>query len=345
MVTSVVLLLKIINIMYKIQIINQDIDNRYIDLFSVLYKEEKNINYYISDINMSVNFSVTLKDIFTITLLDDEILLGHCSIIKSRGNESGTAYFGFFESPENENDFKFFWESVLLEAKKQNIKKLIGPVNGSIWFPYRFINSSNDSPLFKGELPTNFFYHDYFSNLSNGKITTYSSGARKNFDLIIDATRKSYESLENSGLKIESLTEVSEDILIEIHSLAEEIFSNQSVAYEPFPVDYFLKLYDEDRMEGLFKTYLVRNNNKLVGFCNVFYENEKVVILKTLAVHPSFQKHGIGGGIAYLAHCDAKEKEIEQIIYALVRDDNNIKFFPKDDVSKIRTYSLFEFNI
>lgn len=331
--------------MKKIQIINQNIDNRYIDLFSFLYKEEKNIDYYISDINMSVNYSVSLKDISTIALLDDEMLLGHCSIIKSRGDESGTAYFGFFESPENEKDFKFFWENLLLEAKKQNIKKLIGPVNGSIWFPYRFLNSSNDSSLFKGELPTKFFYHDFFSNLNNSKITTYSSGVRKSFSLIIEATRKSYESLENSGLKIETLSEVSKEILMEIHALAEEIFSNQSVAYEPFPVDYFLKLYNKDRMRGLFKTYTIRNNDKLIGFCNVFYENEKVVILKTLAVHPSFQKHCIGGAIAYLVHCNAREKGIEQIIYALVRDDNNIKFFPKDDVSEIRTYSLFEFNI
>jgi len=331
--------------MKKIHIINQNIDNRYIDLFGFLYKEEKNIDYYISDINMSVNYSISEKDISTVVLSDGDVLSGHCSIIKSKGDDSGSAYFGFFESPENKNEFNFFWESILLEAKKQNIKKLIGPVNGSIWFPYRFLSSSNDSPIFKGELPTKFFYHDFLSNLKNSKITTYSSGTRKNFDFIIDATRKSYESLKNSGLKIEALSEVSKEILIEIHALAEEIFSNQSVAYESFSVEYFLKLYNDDRMKGLFKTYIVRDNNKLIGFCNVFYENEKVIILKTLAIHPLFQKHGIGGAIVYLIHRDAKEKEIDQIIYALVRDDNNIKFFPKDGVSEIRTYSLFEFNI
>jgi len=87
---------------------NQNIDNRYIDLFGILYKEEKNINYYISDLNMSVNFSVTLKDISTLVLLDSDVLSGHCSIIKSKGDYSGTAYFGFFESPENEKDFNNF---------------------------------------------------------------------------------------------------------------------------------------------------------------------------------------------------------------------------------------------
>jgi len=331
--------------MKKIHIINKNIDNRYIDLFGFLYKEEKNIDYYISDINMSVNYSISEKDISTVVLLDGDVLSGHCSVIKSKGDDSETAYFGFFESPENENDFKFFWENILIEAKKQNIKKLIGPVNGSIWFPYRFLNKSNGASLFKGELPTKFLYHNFFSNLNNSKTTTYSSGSRKDFNLIIEATKKSYESLENSGLKIETLSEVSKEILIEIHALAEEIFSNQSVAYESFPVDYFLKLYNDNRMKGLFRTYTVRDNNKLIGFCNVFYEHEKIIILKTLAIHPLFQKHGIGGAIVYLVHCDAKEKKIEQIIYALVRDDNNIKFFPKDDISEVRTYSLFEFKI
>lgn len=331
--------------MKKIHIINQNIDNRYIDLFGFLYKEEKNIDHYMSDINISVEYSVSLKDIFTVALLDDDTLLGHCSIIKSIEDDGESAYFGFFESPENEKDFRFFWENVLTEAKKRNIKKLIGPVNGSIWFPYRFINHSNDSLLFKGELPTKLFYYDFFSNLNNGKTTTYSSGARNNFDLIIEATKKSYELLNSAGLKVEVLPEVSKEILTEIHTLAEEIFSKQSIAYESFPINYFLQLYSKNRMKDLFKTYTVRNNGKLIAFCNVFYENEKVLILKTLAVHPSFQKHGIGGAIAHLVHCDAKENIIEQIIYALVRDDNNIKFFPKDDVSEIRTYSLFEFDI
>jgi N-acetylglutamate synthase-like GNAT family acetyltransferase len=141
------------------------------------------------------------------------------------------------------------------------------------------------------------------------------------------------------------LFDVSKEVLEEIHALAGEIFSYQSVAYEPFSIDYFLQLYSKERMKDLFKIYTVRNDGNLIGFCNVFYENEKVVILKTLAIHPSFQKHGIGGAIAHLVHYDAKNEGIEKIIYALVRDENNIKFFPKDDVSEVRTYSLFEFKI
>jgi len=332
--------------MKNIHTINQNIDNRYLDLFYSLYKKEKNINYFMSDIKLSIAYCLSIKDTITITLSDNEILLGHCSIIKSKEvSNDGTAYFGFFESPENEVDFKLFWENIVIEAKKQNIKKLIGPINGSIWFPYRFINSSDKSDLFKGELPTSPFYNNYFFKLENKKIITYSSGIRKNFDLIIEATKKSYELLKDTGLKIEALSEVSEKTLIEIHQLAGKVFFNKSVAYEDFPVSNFLQLYSKDKMKDLFRTYIVKKGTDLIGFCNVFYEEEKVIILKTLAIHPLFQKQGIGSAIAYLIHSDAKKNKVEKIIYALVRDDNNIKFFPKDDVINIRKYSLFEINI
>jgi hypothetical protein len=332
--------------MKNIRIINKNIDNRYLELFYSLYEKEKNINYFISDIKLSIAYCLARKDIITITLSDNDILLGHCSIIKSKeANNDGAAYFGFFESPENEIDFKLFWENIVIEAKKQNIKKLIGPVNGSIWFPYRFISTSDESHLFKGEFPANPFYHKCFSGLENKRVVTYSSGIRKNFDLIIEATKKSYELLKEANLKIEALSEVPEETLVEIHKLAGEIFFNKSVAYEDFPVSYFLELYSKDKMKDLFRTYIVKNGDNLIGFCNVFYEEEKVIILKTLAIHPLFQKQGIGSAIAYLVHSDARENKIEKIIYALVRDDNNIKFFPKDDVINIRQYSLFEMSI
>ena len=331
--------------MKKIKIINQNIDNRYIDLFYYLYKKEENINYFMSDIKLSIDYCLSKKDIVTITLSDNEMLLGHCSIIKSKENNNSTAYFGFFESLKNELDFKLIWEKIIIEAKKQNIKKLVGPINGSIWFPYRFLNTSDESSLFKGELPTSMSYHKYLSNLENKRIIKYSSGARKNFDLIIEDTKQSYKLFQNTDLKIESLSEISEKTLKEIYKLAGEIFSNKSIAYEHFPVNYFLELYNKDKMKDLFRMYIVRNGDKLVGFCSAFYEKEKVIILKTLAIAPLFQKKGIGSALAHLLHSEAKESGINKIIYALVRDDNDIKFFPKDDVINIRIYSLFEINI
>jgi predicted GNAT family acetyltransferase len=332
--------------MKNINIIHQNIDSRYTVFFKRLYAKEKNINYFMSDIKLSIDYCLATKDITTITLSDADKLLGHCSIIKAKdSNKRDVAYFGFFESPENEVDFTLFLKNIIIEAKKQNIKKLIGPINGSIWFPYRFIHASHSPYFFKGELPATGFYHDYFSKLENKKIITYSSGIRKNFDLILEATKKSYQKLQNTDFTIETLSEVSEQTLREIHKLAEEVFSHQSVAYEHLPSSYFLQLYNKDKMKDLFRTYIVKKGGELIGFCNVFYEEEKIIILKTLAIHPLFQKHGIGSAISYLVHMDAKESKVETIIYALVRDDNNIKFFPKDDVISIRTYSLFEIEI
>ena len=330
--------------MKKINILNQEIDRRYPDLFRLLYGTEEHIDYFIADILLSIDYSTAVKQVTTVTLTYGETLLGHCSIIKSADN-SGFAYFGFFEAPDNKEDFLLLWHSVLEESKNQNIKKLAGPVNGSIWFPYRFIETSDKFPLFKGELPTKLSYHHMFSGLPNGQVVEFESGLRTNFDFIIEATKKSYENLENLGLRAEILTNSSETHLKEIKALAEAAFSGQSAMYETLPGSYFLKLYNQDKVSDLFGLYLIRKNEQLVGFASIFYENKTSVIFKTFAVHPSFQNQGVGSAIAHLVHKGAKEQGMETIIYALVRKGNNIKKFPQDDVTIIRNYSLFVFAV
>jgi GNAT superfamily N-acetyltransferase len=331
--------------MKQVNVINQNIDSHYLDLFCSLYGKEKNIDYFVSDISLSINYCLSTKYLSTMTFTEDSVLLGHCSIIKTSQNNNEFAYFGFFETTENKEHFQLLWTGVIKEAKKQNIKKLLGPINGSIWFPYRFIHISDGSPFFKGELPTKLSYHKLFRDLNYSKITTFSSGMRNNFDFIIEATKNSYGCMESQGFTIGVLLEVTDKILKEIQTFAKAVFIGQSIAYEDFPTDYFLKLYNQDKTNDLFGLYMVRKNRELVGFCSIFYENDKTLIFKTFAVHPLFQRNGIGSAIAHLVHRDAKNLGIEKIIYALVRDGNNIKFFPKDDVPNIRTYSIFEFNV
>ena len=332
--------------MKNIEVIDQNIDNRYTDLFRSLYGNEKNINYFISDISHSIDFCISNKKyLSTIILESDDKLIGHCSLIKFNEAEPGTAYFGFFESPDKKEDFNLLWSSVVAEAKKKNIKKLIGPVNGSIWFPYRFINFSDQRPFFKGELPTQSFYQKLFLGSGYHHASSYSSGVRNDFNLIIESTVRSYERLQNTEFHVETLTEINIETLTEIQIFTESIFSKLSVAYDYFSVEHFLKLYNRDKMKNIFGVYIVRKDKNIVGFCSLFFEDDKNLIFKTIAVDPLFQKHGIGSALTYMVHKDARAKGIENIIYALIRDDNNVKFFPKDDVLKIRTYSLFEFNI
>lgn len=330
--------------MKNITILNQDIDSRYMGLFRQLYGKEEHIDYFVADIKLSIDYCLSTKHVTTITLTDGDVLLGHCSIIKSAKN-SDFAYFGFFESPENHEGFLLLWNSVLKESRRQNIKKLAGPVNGSIWFPYRFIATSNNFPLFKGEIPTKLSYHELFSALPNRQIIAYSSGMRNDFDFIIESTKKLYDDLEGLGFQLEALTGITEKTLKEIQALAEAAFSSHSVMYEALPIDYFLKLYNQDKTKDLFGLYIVRKDKKIIGFCSVFFENKNKLIFKTFAVHPSFQRQGVGGAIVHLVHRHAKEQGVEAIIYALVRDGNNIKYYPKDDVSIIRTYSLFVFDV
>ena len=325
------------------RVIVQKIDDRYTSLFRSLYEREKDIEYFVSDLGQSIEYCLAEKNISTIISEEGGKLLGHCSLIMPKGNNAGGAYFGFFDYM-GEKDFGGFWEDIIAEARRLKLKKLIGPINGSVWFPYRFVATSNGSPFFKGELPTDLAYHDHFSHLKHEKVTTYSSGVRERYDFIIEATKEPYELVNRSHLEITTLTEITEELLGQLQALSAEVFSDTSVAYEPFADKYFLKLYG-NKPKGLFRIYLARDAGRLVGFCFMIYEDAGTAILKTIAVHPLFQKRGIGSALAHAVHRDAKEEGIKKIIYALVRDDNNIKAFPRGDVSIMRTYSLFDFNL
>ena len=60
---------------------------------------------------------------------------------------------------------------------------------------------------------------------------------------------------------------------------------------------------------------------------------------------PPYQGLGLGNALAYKIHFDAKNEGFKKIIYALIRDGNNIKNFPKEEAVIFRHYAAFEFQI
>lgn len=328
--------------MKSIQIIEQNTHEQYLDLFHEIYIHEQNRDFFVKDLEASLGYSIAEKKIRTIALVENRKLIGHCSLLYSESNLE-TCQFGFFELMDAQ-DFDLLWKEVIEQSKKLNIKTITGFSNGSIWFPYRCINTTSTIPLFKGELPTQDFYHNLFTTLASETISYYSS-MRSSFDNIILLTENFYTNLIDSGVEITTHVQADENLIHEVCVLSRDIFSQASVEYDELPFKYFLKLYNSEKLKHLFKLYTVRKENQLIGFCTVFKENSETLILKTLAVHPEFQKKNVGRGLTHLVHKDALKHGYKKMIYALIRGDNDIKYFPKDDVETVRTYSLFKFTI
>ena len=69
------------------------------------------------------------------------------------------------------------------------------------------------------------------------------------------------------------------------------------------------------------------------------------MILKTMGILPEWQGRGLGNALVHKIHLDAQHRGITSMIYALIRDANQIRNFPRDDARVIREYACLSYKI
>lgn len=277
----------------------------------------------------------------SVALEEEGVFLAHCTLIMDERERSDAGWFGFFECPDDGSIFEALWQAVQEESREMGIKTLQGPINGTIWYPYRFaLPGSSSIPLFQGELLCEDYYHGFFRNLPHAEEVSYYSAMRENFEDLIRITSPFHGGmLADSSLQLESHVTVSSDMLKEIFELARGVFKT-SWGYVPLSDEELLAYYSEEKLKTLFRAYTLRHNNNLIGFGTVFRENDETLILKTLALDSSFQGKGLGNALIHRIHSDA-QGHCMRMIYALIRYENNVKRLPKDGASIFREYGAF----
>lgn len=150
------------------------------------------------------------------------------------------AYFGFFELTET-GCFSELWHFLLKEAKNKGIEKIFGPVNGTIWHPYRLIAETSPEPFFTYEPPSSTAYYKLFNGSAPLDVIEFHSGYRTNYELILEQTKNSVEILKKAGVTILRVN-YSPQVLKEIFELSIAIFS-QSPGFYPLSFEDFSKLY------------------------------------------------------------------------------------------------------
>jgi predicted GNAT family acetyltransferase len=147
------------------------------------------------------------------------------------------------------------------------------------------------------------------------------------------------------GFSIKELNQISLLDLKKIAGISKIIFS-KSWGYTELNAQEFMDLYSSDKLEKhLNSLYLLYKGEEIIGFCSTSEENKDTIICKTICILPEYQGLGLGNAIAYKVHLDAKKNGYKKIIYALIRETNNIKNFPKDGTVIFRKYSAFDYKI
>jgi ribosomal protein S18 acetylase RimI-like enzyme len=314
----------------------------YFALLAQFYGESEAVHQYVSDSRkglQKVLTSIESPALFFHVRRQD-ILVGHIALIPA-GESS--AFFGFFECVDEEI-FNILWESILCEAHRMGIKSLFGPVNGTIWHPYRVVTTFTDEPFFPSEPISRMEYAAWLTKKEPQQLIEYHSAYRTDYTPIIEATRTSYQNAIENGLVIGSEA-IGMNNIQELYSLAVEVFS-QNPGYVHLSIEQFIALYSSDKISKNSATlYTARTSTgKLVGFC-LNLANSHTLIMKTIAVSPSAQQKGIGNALVHIIHLDAGASGFTKVIYALVRKDNNVRHFPTDKITVFREYAAYQFKV
>jgi len=317
-------------------------------LFREKYGNYKNFDFFLSDSNKAFEFCANNENVsfYPIAGHIDGHMKAHAALIIDKRLPHGEAFFGFVEFPDDASAFNLLWNSLIKRAKGKGISVLKGPVSGSIWHQYRCIKEGDSSPFFKAEPFCETYYYDFLASNKPATEILYYSASREPFGIVLRMIDKTaLEKMQGLGFSIKETKTVGLEELRAIADISKAVF-NGSWGYTELNEKEFTQLYSSEKMTAHVNSlYLLYKENEIMGFCSTSREDEKTLICKTICVLPQYQGLGLGNALAYQVHVDAERAGFKKMIYALIREGNNIKNFPKDGSIIFRRYAAFEFNI
>jgi ribosomal protein S18 acetylase RimI-like enzyme len=328
------------------QIPVKEFETAYLKLIDNNYSQGAAKNYYLNDIKKGIEYtsnSIYQAPYFYIAETDG-IIFGSIALIIDSRLEKQSCIFGFFECSDDNEIFNKLWKTICLKANELNMSKIMGPINGTIWHQYRVISYDSNETFFPSEPLCKNYYLTLFKLKNPLNQIEYHSATRTNYDIIIKHTENSYIQAHNNGITVEKINHVDNIIAKKLFELSRLIFT-KGWGYVPLDFEEFLKLYNSEKIENYIgSVYLARHQDEIIGFCTNI-EFQHTLVMKTIGVLPEFQRLGVANSLVHKVHIDAKQNQISQIIYALVRKENNIQYFPKDEIKVLREYVAFEFII
>lgn len=303
-----------------------------------------------ADGSLRIGFSLLNPDTAqVIQEKDGDTLLGMAILYPSARPDEG--YFGFFEHSGSVAQIRRFGEELLLVAHALGWQRLLGPVNGSTFLPYRFTTESEgDESLFVGEMLDRPEYGQAFLGLTIDDSLEYASAYRTYFDGVIEVSRPYLQKFMAAGIQFIEQDTVSADLAQRLYGMSEAVFGNKW-GFEPIDFgtfgSFFFDLANSDattyRLRPGAKLFLIQLGDAILGFALLQVNHDGALIVKTVGLSPEHQAKGIGNAFVAWVHEWAKERDFGKCIYALIQVDNRVSQMPRHDAVIFRKYRSFEF--
>ncbi|MEI7596736.1 MAG: GNAT family N-acetyltransferase [Bacteroidota bacterium] len=249
---------------------------------------------------------------------------------------------------ECENDLitsKTLLDKAYQECKLLNAEYIIGPMNGSTWYDYRFrLNDNKD--LFTTEAFHHNYYSNQFENYGFSSIANYISA--KDEQLITNTesviNRKVYFEEQNITIRPINLNKFEEEMKT-LFDFCVKAFKNNFLFTTISFQDFFSKYKPLQQLFNPKHILIAEDNNEVVGllFCIDNFNNKasKELIVKTLAVKEGIRYAGLGKVLLNEIILNAKQ-DYTSIIHAFIIEGGTSANVSKNLSGEVfQRYSLY----
>ena len=262
-----------------------------------------------------------------------------------RGAPGPSALIGHYAATDRDAGIQLL-ESVMSRAVHENMKRILGPINGSTWARYRLaMTPAPEAPPFLGEPVNPAAYVDHFTAAGLAPVAHYVSTvgpltAAEPGRAGERAARMAEKRLVISPIR---MTEFDAELRV-LHAFSQRAFADNPY-FTPIGSDAFVALYSP--MERILDPSLVllarAPDGTLAGYILAYPDpiGPGRLIIKTLAVDPAWRGFGLGTHLTNLVRRTAHERGHRQVIHALMHLANESTRISTDGMQLFRRYALF----
>ncbi len=282
-------------------------------------------------------------------LMEEDMPCGRLALYENKDllyNNTSAIAIGNYECIDKHEAAKTLLNSAFEIAKEKDYTYIIGPMNGSTWKAYRFIDSQTN-PLFFTENLHQHYYSQQFEANGFGAISHYLS--QVDTDLAFGKYLYLKERFDQQQINIRSIdmNNLEKELLL-LYDLCSEVFVHNFL-YTPISSKDFLNLYlllmpilnpdliilAEDTVTG-----------KLAGFIfaipDLFDASKQSIIIKTLARNPARKYAGITQLLCDMIVQYASQNHITKLYHAFMHVQNkSVNVSAKFSGNDFRHYTLF----
>ncbi len=322
--------------------------------------------YYIPSDN-----ALPAKGLSLIACSNENKVIARCNASMQTSSDTvGT--IGHFESFDTPDTVKPMLLMAIDHLQKLGAKRIIGPMNGDTWHPYRCNTGPFDHPPFIKEPWNPSYYPGLWEYSGFCKCESYDSYLLNDPDYAIKKQEKFYSRSIKQGYTFSMVTARNYGRIIPLlYALSCRIFSRNPL-YTPVSETEFRRMYARARpllTKGLSWLAYPPDSSDPVGFifCYPDYSDAlramkgkssivakltfllkkreaKQICVKTLGVIPEKQRTGLTAALTYLAYLNAVKLGYHRAVLSLMHSSNDSHRFGGESDQLFRSYSLYSYN-